>query len=83
LIITFLLFLGHNFSTRNTRKSMKGSKYLDYSLVSTKNLESKIPSCAWCPQTGNLSQNGLKPTPLTTSPTKSPNCKLSIFFNAK
>jgi len=29
---------------------------------------------------GNMSQNGLKPTPLMTSPTKNGNPKLSNFF---
>jgi len=33
-------------------------------------MSQKIPSIGWDPGPGNLSQNGLKPTPLMTSPTK-------------
>jgi len=68
------LFSGHNFSTRNTRKPIKGSKNSDSSLVSNKNLSQKIPSSSWA-QGQNLSQNGLEPIPLT-SPTKKQNPKL-------
>jgi len=38
-----LLVLGHNFWTRNARKSIKVSKDSDYSLVSNKNLSQKLP----------------------------------------
>jgi len=38
---------GHNFSTRNARKPIKGSKDLDYSPVSKK-MSWKVPSCSWC-----------------------------------
>jgi len=37
LIMDFLLLLSHTFWTRNARKLIKGSKDLDYSLVSNKN----------------------------------------------
>jgi len=65
-----LLFLGNNFRTRNDRKLIKGSKDLDSSLVSNKNLIQKIPSSSWGPGPNSLSQNGQKPTLLMTSPTK-------------
>jgi len=44
-----LLFLGHNFWTRNARKQIKGSKNssADYSLFSNKNLSQKIPSSGY------------------------------------
>ena len=45
-------------------------KSADYSLVSKKHFSQKIPSSDWHLRPGNLSQNGLKPTPLMTSPTK-------------
>jgi len=61
-----LLFLGHNFWTRNGRKPIKGLQALDYRLVSNKNLSQKIPSCGWHPEPSNLHQNGLKPTPHMT-----------------
>jgi len=67
------LLLGYNFRT---------SEDSDYSLVSNKNLSQKIYSSGWCSGPGNLGQNGLKPTPLMTSPTKKRNPKLSNFFNA-
>jgi len=61
-----MLFLGHNFWTRNARKLIKGLKDSDYSLVSNKNLNKKIPpsNCRSGPR--DLSQNGLKPTPYVT-----------------
>jgi len=37
-----LFILDHNFSTRNARKLIKGSKDLDSSLDSNENLTSKI-----------------------------------------
>jgi len=40
-LINYLLFLSHNFLTRNLSKSSKVSKDLDFSLVSNKNLVSK------------------------------------------
>jgi len=64
------MFLGRNFGTRNVRKPIKGSKDLDYSLVSNKNLSQKVATGSWCPGPVNLSQNGLKPTPLMPLPTK-------------
>jgi len=42
--ITNFMFFGHNFCTRNSRKPIKGSKDLDFSLVSTKNLSEMLPS---------------------------------------
>jgi len=47
----------------NPRKSIKGSKDLDSSLVSNKNLNEILPSSGLAPGPGNLSQNGQKPTP--------------------
>jgi len=43
------LFFGQNFSTRNTRKPIKGSKNSDYSLVSNKNLSQKLALAVWGP----------------------------------
>ena len=37
-LINYLLFLGHNFSTRNLSKSSKVSEGLGFSLVCNKNL---------------------------------------------
>jgi len=54
---------------------------LDYGLVSDKNLSKKIPSSGWHPWPGNLNQNGLKPTPLTMSPTKNELKNLPISFS--
>jgi len=42
-----LLFLGHNFWTRNARKLMKGSKDSDSSLVSNENLSEILASSSW------------------------------------
>ena len=39
-----LLFLGHNFGTRNPSKLSKVSKHLDFSLVSNKHLSKILPS---------------------------------------
>jgi len=69
------LILGCNFGTRKTRKSIKGSKDLDSSLVSNKNLNQRISSSGWGPASDNLSQNGLKPTPLMVSSRKQPKPK--------
>jgi len=41
------LFLGHNFRTRNVRKSIKGSKDSDSSLLSNENLSKILPSRGW------------------------------------
>jgi len=43
-------------------------------------LSRKIPSSGWCRGPGNLSQNGLKPTPLTTSLTKDLKSKMFDFL---
>jgi len=61
-----VLFLGHNFQTRNARKPNKALKDSDSSLVSNKTLSQKIPSSSYRPGSGNMSQNGLKLTPLMT-----------------
>jgi len=70
----FWLFC-HNFRTRNVRKLIKGSKDSGFSQVSNTILSQMIPSSDWHPAPGNLGQNGLKPTPLMTSPTKNPKSK--------
>jgi len=65
-MVIILLFLSHDILTRNPRKSIKGSKDSDFSLVSNKNLLIEIlPSGGLGPGPGNLSQNGQKPTPLS------------------
>jgi len=38
-------------------------------------LSQKIPPAGWGPGPGNLGQNGLKPIPCMTSPSKNPNSK--------
>jgi len=58
-------------------------KDLDYSLACNKNLGQKTSSSSWCPGPGHPGQNGLKPTPLTTSPTKNTKSKTSHFFKRK
>jgi len=42
-----LLFLGHNFLTRNVRKSIKISSDSDSRLVSNENLNELLPSSSW------------------------------------
>jgi len=72
------LFLGDIFETETPIKSSKDS---DCSLVSNKNLSQKIPPSGWRPGPGNLSQNGLKPIQLMTSPTKQTMSKTFQFFS--
>jgi len=62
-----MLFLGHNFRTRNAIKPMKWSKDSDYSLVCIKNLSQKFPLAV-----GSLGQNGLKLTQLWQHSQKNP-----------
>jgi len=76
-----MLFFGHNVETRKLKKLIKGSKDLDYYLVSNINLSQKIPYSSWCPRPGNLSQNGIKPTPLMASPMKNKIQSFPIFFS--
>jgi len=45
--LKYLEFLGHNFETRNTRKSIKGAKDWYYSLESNKILSHEIGSLDW------------------------------------
>jgi len=59
---------------------MKGSKDSDYSAVSNKNLSQRILSSSWRLGPGNRGQNGLKPTPLMTSPIKNLKSKMFQFF---
>jgi len=42
-----LFILDHNFSTRNARKSIKGSKDLDSSLVSYENFRETLWPSSW------------------------------------
>jgi len=47
-------------------------------------LSQKIPRNGWNPRLGNmLSQNGLKPTPHMTSPTKKTKSKTFQFFSMR
>jgi len=44
---------------------------------------SQIPSSDWCPEPCNIDVNGLKPTPLMTSPPKKNEIQnFTIFSNA-
>ena len=60
--LIMLLFLGHDFWTRNVRKPIKGSEDSDSSLVSNTNLSEILPSSAiwaqgqatWSKMTWNL-----------------------------
>jgi len=80
-IINFLLLLVNDFWTRNAGEPIKSSIDSDYSLVSNKNLGQKIPFNGWGPGPGDLSWNGLKPTPFMTSVTKNlkPKIRKKIF----
>jgi len=68
-----------NSGAESSRELFKGSKDLDFNLVTTENLSEIFSSCSWGPGPGNLSQNGLKPTPLMVSPTKKPETQTKIF----
>jgi len=48
-IFTNFWFLAHNFGSRYARKTLKGSKDADHSLVSKKNLSQKYGSLGWGP----------------------------------
>jgi len=76
-----LLFLGHNFWTRNARKLIKGSTDSVYRLESNKNLSQKIGSCGWGPGPNNLSQNCLS-LPSYEVTHKNQNPKLSNFLKS-
>jgi len=56
-------FLSHNFGSRNAIKPNKGSKDLNYSLISNKMLSQKIGSLCWRPGQKTSTNIG-KPTPL-------------------
>ena len=63
-----LLFLGHNCWTKNVEKPIKGSKDLDYRLLSTKNLRQKISSWCWHLGPGDLSKKYINLFPLWCHP---------------
>jgi len=73
------LFLGHNFLTTNARKPIKGSKNPIFSLLSIKNMSQKIPSCSWCPESGNLGQKGVNLTHWWHRPQKNKIQNFPIF----
>jgi len=73
-----LKFFGHNFRTRNARKSIKGSKDSYYSLESNKTLSYNSGSLDR-PMT---SSDTAKHTPPMTSSTKNPKPKTYYFFHS-
>jgi len=67
-----LFLLGHNFWTKNVRKSIKGSKVTDSSLVSNENFNEILSSIGWA--LGQvMSRNDQKPILLMTTLTKKMN----------
>jgi len=75
-----ICFLAHNFGSRYARMSIKGSKVVDFCLVSKK-LEPKNVSLVWHPGPGKCGQKNAKTPPLVTSPTENPKHKTKkVFF---
>jgi len=73
-------FFCHNFWTRNARWLIKGSKYLYYSVVSNKNVESKNWFLALVPRAQWPQLKRPNPTLLVMSPTKSQKSKIFLCF---
>jgi len=73
-------FFGHNFDTRNARKSIKGSKDSYNSLESNEALSQNIDTLD-CPMI--FIKLTAKHIPLMTSSTKNPKPKTYIFLNSK
>ena len=77
-----LFILDHKFWTRNARKSIKGSKDLDSSLVSNENFSETLWPSNWRPGPGNMRQNDPKTTSLMTSLTKKKHPPGKKFFSS-
>jgi len=75
-----MLFLRNNFWTTNARKAIKSYYDSHSSLVSKQNFGHNIGLLCWSPGPSKLGQNGLKPTSIMTSPTKTSNPKISNIF---
>jgi len=72
-------FFSHNFRTRNARKLIKGSKDLDFNLVSIKNLSKILSTIDWGPGPDNLGQKGLNLPYLRCHPQKTETQNLKFF----
>jgi len=72
-IFTKFCVLADNFGSRNARKSIKGSKDADHSLVSKK------CSLDWRLGPGKDGQKNANPPPLVASPQRTPNPKRKYF----
>ena len=62
---------------------IKGSKDLDFSLVSSINLSDMLHPCSWIPGPDKLGQKGVNPPHLSRYPQKTRNPKLKNFFQYK
>jgi len=78
-----LVFFGHNVWTRNLRKSSKGSKDLDFSLVSTNNLSTTLSPYSWGPGPDNLGQKGSELSRLWHHPHETRNPMLFNSFKGQ
>ena len=75
------LFFIHNFGYRYARKPFKGSKDVDFCLVSETNLSQKDGSIVWCPGPGKGGQKNPKTPPPVTFPQQTPNQQQKNFFS--
>ena len=82
-ILTTFWFLCHNFGSRYARKSIKGSKDSDNSLVSKKNSSQKIGSLDWRLWPGKVGRKNAKAPPLVTSPRGVPRPEKNFFFQSE
>jgi len=75
-----LFILDRNFWNRNTRKSIKGSKDSDSSLVSNENFSETLWPSGWALRPSSMRQNDHKTISLMTSVTNNPHPSTKKFF---
>jgi len=79
-IFTNFCFFIHNFGYAYARKPVKGSKDVDFCLVSKKNLSQKNGSMGWGLGPGKSGQKNAKALPLVTFPPANAKPKTNICF---